>query len=210
MTANIPYSFVPGTKAKAEEVNANFIALVDKIEETNDKIIETQTQTNESITSSNQELKELIEQKANKALDNLDSTGKAVLSAKADKTELDGNWVSKYYSVYDSRTFNEEETTAFNISSYLPKDGKPYEVLISTYVRTGTTYGNTAAAKISTDITPHIRVCRVMTRANADSITSGCAIVVVGSARKIEVYNADSHGKSGTCGLTCLAYRKVR
>lgn len=29
----IPYSFIPGTKAKADEVNANFIALADKIEE---------------------------------------------------------------------------------------------------------------------------------------------------------------------------------
>lgn len=31
----IPYSFTPGTKAKAQEVNANFIALADKIEENN-------------------------------------------------------------------------------------------------------------------------------------------------------------------------------
>ena len=28
----IPYSFIPGTKAKASEVNANFIALADKID----------------------------------------------------------------------------------------------------------------------------------------------------------------------------------
>ncbi len=31
----IPYSFTPGTKAKAQEVNANFIALANKIEENN-------------------------------------------------------------------------------------------------------------------------------------------------------------------------------
>ena len=29
----IPYSFIPGTKAKAQEVNANFIALADQITE---------------------------------------------------------------------------------------------------------------------------------------------------------------------------------
>ena len=29
----IPYSFTPGAKAKAQEVNANFIALAEKIEE---------------------------------------------------------------------------------------------------------------------------------------------------------------------------------
>ena len=28
----IPYSFIPGTKAKAGEVNANFVALADTIE----------------------------------------------------------------------------------------------------------------------------------------------------------------------------------
>ena len=38
MTSSVPYSFVPGTKAKAEEVNANFIALLDKIENSNIKI----------------------------------------------------------------------------------------------------------------------------------------------------------------------------
>ena len=35
MTSGIPYSFVPGTKAKADEVNANFLAVLNKIEEIN-------------------------------------------------------------------------------------------------------------------------------------------------------------------------------
>lgn len=35
MTSSVPYSFVPGTKAKADEVNANFIAVLDKIEQVN-------------------------------------------------------------------------------------------------------------------------------------------------------------------------------
>ena len=41
----IPYSFIPGTKAKAQEVNANFIALANQITEnkeyTDSKIEET-------------------------------------------------------------------------------------------------------------------------------------------------------------------------
>ena len=32
MTVSIPYSLVPGSKAKAEEVNANFIALKNGLE----------------------------------------------------------------------------------------------------------------------------------------------------------------------------------
>lgn len=35
MTVSVPYSFVPGTKAKAQEVNANFNSLVEQIDETN-------------------------------------------------------------------------------------------------------------------------------------------------------------------------------
>ena len=38
MTFNIPYSFVPGTKAKANEVNANFIAVIDELDKINTNI----------------------------------------------------------------------------------------------------------------------------------------------------------------------------
>ena len=41
MTFGVPYSFVPGTKAKADEVNANFIDVLTKIEDTNLRIDET-------------------------------------------------------------------------------------------------------------------------------------------------------------------------
>ena len=33
MTFGVPYSFVPGTKAKADEVNANFIDVLTKIDD---------------------------------------------------------------------------------------------------------------------------------------------------------------------------------
>ena len=51
----IPYSFIPGTKAKAGEVNANFIALADKIDE------------NKTAASSDiEDVKEILETKADK------------------------------------------------------------------------------------------------------------------------------------------------
>lgn len=51
----IPYSFIPGTKAKAGEVNANFIALANIIEE------------NKEITTENiLEITEILQQKADK------------------------------------------------------------------------------------------------------------------------------------------------
>ncbi len=51
----VPYSFIPGTKAKAGEVNANFIALADIID-----------QNKEIAQENNLELKELIKLKADK------------------------------------------------------------------------------------------------------------------------------------------------
>lgn len=38
MTYGVPYSFVPGTKAKANEVNANFIDVLEKIDASNSRI----------------------------------------------------------------------------------------------------------------------------------------------------------------------------
>ena len=75
ITSGIPYSFVPGTKAKADEVNANFLAVLNKIEETNSA-------------------------KLNVDLSNIDETGKAtldVVNTKADKKELDGEWQYCHY-----------------------------------------------------------------------------------------------------------------
>ena len=68
MTYGVPYSFVPGTKAKADEVNANFIDLLDKIKTTNERIDETN-----STTQSN---KTTLEEKINTDVSNLNSTYK--------------------------------------------------------------------------------------------------------------------------------------
>ena len=38
MTYGVPYSFVPGTKARADEVNANFIDVLNKIDNVDSKV----------------------------------------------------------------------------------------------------------------------------------------------------------------------------
>lgn len=43
MTYGVPYSFVPGTKARADEMNANFIDVLDKIESSNSRITTLET-----------------------------------------------------------------------------------------------------------------------------------------------------------------------
>lgn len=68
----IPYSFIPGTKAKAGEVNANFIALANVIEQ------------NKSLTKDDiLEVKEIMKEKADKTeltKDNIVTTGETDLN----------------------------------------------------------------------------------------------------------------------------------
>ena len=63
----IPYSFTPGAKAKAQEVNANFIALAEKIEENREY---TTTQIAETIEQIEEATAESEEKKADKNLGN--------------------------------------------------------------------------------------------------------------------------------------------
>lgn len=63
----IPYSFTPGAKAKAQEVNANFIALAEKIEENR---AYTTTQIAETIDKIDEASAEAEEKKADKNLAN--------------------------------------------------------------------------------------------------------------------------------------------
>lgn len=88
----IPYSFIPGTKAKASEVNANFIALADKID------------TNKSACDENiSDINEQLEQ---------------INSTKADKTELINEYTVSEYDT-DLNDYKTKGTYIFT-SSYTP------------------------------------------------------------------------------------------
>ncbi len=90
----IPYSFIPGTKAKASEVNANFIALADKID------------TNKSACDENiSDINEQLEQ---------------VNSTKADKTELINEHTVTEYDT-DLNDYKTKGTYIFS-SSYTPEN----------------------------------------------------------------------------------------
>lgn len=128
------------------------------------------------------------------------------------KENLDGNWVSKYYAVFQSRTFTAKQKVVYSLASYLPNDGNKYEVLLTCYIRTGTATGNATCGAIYSSLAGNaIRLCRCVTRtANASAIAAGTATVPVGTDREITWFNIDGVGTSGSCGLFALAYRKVR
>ena len=105
MTYGVPYSFVPGTKARADEVNANFIEVLNKIEETNTRIDEANTQNNankEEIEQVEQNLKTELAKKAGLDLANLNTAGKAVLNNKANAADIDGKWIYKTFTLLGS------------------------------------------------------------------------------------------------------------
>ncbi len=88
----IPYSFIPGTKAKAGEVNANFIALADIIE------------ANRLTTAGD--------------IDDVNTNLQEILATKADKTEL----VNEYMVTTTGKNLNDYKTKGIYVftSAYKP------------------------------------------------------------------------------------------
>ena len=134
MTFGVPYSFVPGTKAKADEVNANFIEVLTKIEDTNARIDETNTSVatkDAEVASKFEEVNASISQRVNLDLSNLSTEGNNVLAAKADNTDIDGTWTKKLVGLASTATLSNSKDTVYSLASYLPDDGNVYEVFMS-------------------------------------------------------------------------------
>ena len=132
MTVGVPYSFVPGTKAKADEVNANFIHILTKIEDTNTRINETNSNsetTKSEILEKFTQTEEKIENCADLDLSNLSDTGKEILANKANVADIDGNWIWNQATLVTGFTLYNSAISSFSLYDYLPKDGNLYEVL---------------------------------------------------------------------------------
>ena len=196
MTSSVPYSFVPGAKAEAEEVNANFIAVLDEIEKSNVKI------------------EDLNTQKLNKDLSNIDAEGQKVLDTKADKTELDGKWIIKGEFIIREATLSSSYDKSFDLSSMLPKDENVYEIIVSAIIRTGTHINNCLSLSLSSALCGSLYMCRAVTRVSGvNNIASGNCVVPISKDRKIRLFvgdetNAASYANS--CSVRISAYRKVR
>lgn len=131
MTFGVPYSFVPGTKAKADEVNANFIDVLSKIEDANSRIDETISDANtksEEVATKFEEINNSLEQKVDLDFSNISGVAQAKFDAKANTSDIDGKWVAKRVVLSDTTTFSNTANKTFSLSSYLPQDGNVYEV----------------------------------------------------------------------------------
>lgn len=194
MTLSVPYSFVPGTKAKAEEVNANFASILDKIEEQS--------------SDTQEKFEELSEQKLNTDWSNLDKSAQAMLDDKADKTAVDGSWVHSYSIIAQNTSLNGSTNLVYNISGYLPDSTNIYEIIAEGLTDTGNSNGNYAPLYVLTDfMTNSIAICRARTRTASVMNSSGSSVLISGKGRTLTVNRANTW--NGTFNLILHAYRKV-
>jgi hypothetical protein len=203
MTFGVPYSFVPGTKAKADEVNANFIDVLTKIENTNLRIDET----NSNVDSKNLEVDAKFEQvgsslnlRANLDFSNISSVAQAKFDAKANVSDIDGSWVSKSATLMSTTTLSNTDTKVLSLSSYLPNDGNVYEVLM--YV-TGVC-SSTGAFNFTTN---YGGVQAIRCKNNECSCV---CILPVNTSRELKIIPSGATAGTTKAEVFLRAYRKVR
>lgn len=211
MTYGVPYSFVPGTKAKADEVNANFIDILNKIEDTNTRIDDANSQTSTDITNINSKIEEAKKSCLNLDLSNLSSTGKSVLNAKADASLLDGTWINKAATLCSGKTITANQTQTYSLSSYLPNDKNKYEVLVSLTADFIASSSSQAALYMYSDfITTRTGMIRHYSGVNHVTFSAAAATFISSTGRKISIYNSEYGVNATTYSIKVMGYRKVR
>ena len=204
MTYGVPYSFVPGTKAKADEVNANFIDILNKIEDTNSRIDDANTKSSQELKETKEELNAEISKKADLNFSNIGTNAKAMFSAKANNTDIDGKWVKKSLTIAQSTSISAGQTKNFSLSSYLPNDNNVYEVLLSTTLNVA---GNYAYIFLSSSYVSNAAMCRAD---SAGMYAASSVTLPIGTNRTVSISSNSSQSGNATFELYAKAYRKVR
>ncbi|MBQ8460468.1 hypothetical protein IJ541_10260 [bacterium] len=196
MTYNVPYSFVPGTKAKADEVNANFVDVLDKISNVDSKYDEMVQQINSN-----------LEEKLDCDLTNFSESGQALFDEKANADDIDGTWVTKDVSVVDNASITAGATKTYSLSSSLPNDNNVYELIFFAGVNAIAKSGNYANIQIKTSLCGYLPIGRF---SGAEVGDANPVNIVIGTDRKLYVHSPDSQKGEMTVVIKLRAYRKVR
>ncbi len=212
MTYSVTYSFVPGTKARADEVNANFIDILNHLENTNTRI----DNTNNLIESTNTQIEDLdtqienintnISECANLSLSNLDEEGQKVLNNKADANLLDGKWVCTSKTLCSEKTISPGDSQTYSLKSILPTENDLYEIILDGMIHTNVASG-TAYVYIKTPKTTSLAAFRVVSPNRYGSMQ---AFAVCQGNHNLVVSNQPGSIESSTYSLHLRAYRKVR
>jgi TolA-binding protein len=205
MTYGVPYSFVPGAKAKADEVNANFIEVLNKIETTNSRIDTTNSkidETNSQLEETNSEIEELN----TKITENQENQNSAISEI---NKNLDGIWIGKEYIFASLATYPTSSNINYNLSSILPDDDNIYELLLEGDATTGTTSGNYINLIIKTStVDAGLSIISCRTRTGSTMQSNSSVMIPIGTDRILTVVAVSSY--VGKFTLYLKAYRKVR
>lgn len=203
MTYGVPYSFVPGTKAKADEVNANFLDVLDKIQTANTRI--------DSASTTIQECSDSLASKLNTDLSNLTAEGQEMFTGLAKESDLDGTWTEKFSALTTSVSIAVGATQTYSLTNLLPKDSHIYEIMMGITTQTASTSGAISHILVNTDYMKGKKVLvKAVSRHSSPNFGANNCNLVVGTGRSIVISSSASSVSATTYSLELYAYRKVR
>lgn len=205
MTYGVPYSFVPGTKARADEVNANFIDVLNKIDTVDSKVTSSTSEISEriddEISALDTKIDEVDAAKLDLSLSNISADGQKLFDAKANANLLDGAWYTGSKQIVFEKEITPGVTQTYSLANYFPDGTNLYEFILDGLVQAATS----VFIYIESDKTGGICAFRSVSKhAGMQSI------MLTGPGRTLKVINqAGASGKSiYTLGIK--GYRKVR
>ena len=130
------------------------------------------------------------------------------LELKADKTEVDGQWVPAAQNVLQNVGLAIGDEKTIDLSGYLPSDGHNYEVIIVAWVRTGATSGYEADLNIYNELLPELRWITAITRASSNNQASGIITLPVGQERNFTLKSVANY-PFDIISLGLRSYRRI-
>jgi hypothetical protein len=125
----------------------------------------------------------------------------------------DGQWIRNDIDVFDGITLS-NGTRTYTVNNFLPEDDVPYEIIATSYGRTGSKSGNSATWWIddaSEDVIGDPVMGYVNTR-TASSMADAKGAIIVCTQRNGVItipISVTSSATTGNCGLWLTAYRRV-
>lgn len=117
--------------------------------------------------------------------------------------DIDGNWIAKNTTLASNVTLSNTAATSYSLSSYLPNDGRTYEVLFS-FAYTG---DNSVSAQYTIN-SGFGTTWFLFNYSRNDALTT---ILPISTARKITITpNTNMTSGTNTFAIKLTAYRKVR
>lgn len=202
MTYGVPYSFVPGTKAKANEVNANFNDVIEKIKNSESRIDSSDSQI-ESLNNKCKTLESNIstnKTNTDKSITDLTNT----VNIKANNSDIDGFWVNKYAVIAQNSVIVPGTVITYNLNQFLPNDNCAYEVMLNIVVDVTGNPGSYFLCNISSDL-----VSLELMRLHVYS-ASKIILMPIGPSKNITISCSVPHSTPRNLYFALSGYRKVR